>query len=74
MGVKPRGQELVRASKAVKGIVRESSRSERARLKMKMLRAVLISCERTHGWQQTRDTQHTKLVNKDCRNSHKPTN
>ncbi len=43
MGVKPRGQELVRASRAVKGMVRESSRSDRARLKMKMLRAVRIS-------------------------------
>ncbi len=43
MGVKPRGQELVRASRAVKGMVRESSRSDSARLKMKMLRAVRIS-------------------------------
>ena len=43
MGVNPRGQELVSASRAVKGMVRESSRSDRARLKMKMLRAVRIS-------------------------------
>ena len=44
IGVKPRGQELVSASRAVKGIVRDSSRSDSARLKMKMFRAVRISC------------------------------